>query len=29
MTTADLVIHNGKIVTPDTVIDAAIAIARG
>jgi dihydroorotase len=28
-TTADLVIHNGKIVSPDTVIDASIAIKDG
>ncbi len=27
--TADLVIHNGKIVSPDTVIDASIAIKNG
>jgi dihydroorotase len=29
MTTADLVIHNGKIVSPDAVIDASIAIKDG
>jgi dihydroorotase len=28
-TTADLVIHNGKIVSPDTVIEASIAIKDG
>ena len=27
--TADLVIHNGKIVSPDAVIDASIAIKDG
>src|SRR5476651_1086629 len=27
--TADLVIHNGKIVSPDAVIDASVAIKNG
>jgi alpha-D-ribose 1-methylphosphonate 5-triphosphate diphosphatase PhnM len=29
MTTADLVIHGGKVVSPDSVIEASVAIHDG